>query len=70
MKENGGVAISAFISPLKLKKLEKRHGVSLVSKEGKEDEEEARKVSEKHQALLQDNEKMDAYMKGLCEKYF
>jgi len=48
LKENGGVAISAFISPLKLKKLEKRHGVSLVSKEGKEDEEEARKVSEKH----------------------
>ena len=82
-KEGGSAMVrnAVFISPLKLKKLEKRHGVSLVGegcgKEIGEEPEEAteevtidKEINDKNQALLKDNDAMDAYMRDLCNKYF
>ena len=82
-KEGGSAMVrnAVFISPLKLKKLEKRHGVSLFGegcgKEIGEEPEEAteevtidKEINEKNQALLKDNDAMDAYMRDLCNKYF
>ena len=62
----------AFISPLKLKQLERKHGVQLTGndKEDAEGKPTQFEVTEKQQNLLQDNEAMDEYMRSLCEKYF